>query len=336
MLPSFKRPHPRMGGAISGQHSWTSLRLTAAWIIHGSSGVPRAEALWYIRETRRSTLHPSHGPWTAGEVPPERGLKKGCSCSPMLFRCCVQDVVKELSASWKEHGLGIPIAGAEWVTHLIWADDTWITPQSPEALAVTITELQDAMSKSIGLSLHPEKCTVARIGPDSHVPAFDQLPPVLQEMTRATGTTCLRVLGDSVQLDPGHLEEWEHKRKNAWRGHHARKAFWGPRGHEPNKLRMLHMATCLVVSWCSGFRAWTLDQLRSARTMLLRTPRGALQLWTHADDSWQDTRHIDIIEAYAKAPRWDVALATSWWRFAGHMVRLSKSSFQRLLTTLLP
>lgn len=57
--------------AASGsvEHSW----LLKAMI---RRGVPRAEALWYIWDTQKSTLNPTHGPWSAGEICPERGLKQ--------------------------------------------------------------------------------------------------------------------------------------------------------------------------------------------------------------------------------------------------------------------
>lgn len=71
-----------------------------SWLVESmvQRGLPRAEALWYVRETQASTSRPTHGPWAAGEIKPHRGLKQGCSCSPMLFRWCVQDVLLPLSA----------------------------------------------------------------------------------------------------------------------------------------------------------------------------------------------------------------------------------------------
>lgn len=117
-----------------------------AWLLQAMirRGAPRAEALWYIRETQKSTLNPMHGPWSAGEICPQRGLKQGCSCSPMLFRRCVQDVLLPLSQSWRSRGMGIPAEDGRLITHRIWADDTWLFAQTPEHLAAMIAELQEA------------------------------------------------------------------------------------------------------------------------------------------------------------------------------------------------
>lgn len=68
------------------------------------------------------------------------------------------------------------------VTHLVWADDTWLLLDSP---AVMIQELRDAMQEKIGLLLRPEKCTIARFGPDSSSPPSSDLPEVLRTMPRA-------------------------------------------------------------------------------------------------------------------------------------------------------
>lgn len=157
-------------------------------------GAVRAEALWYIRETQATSLKPSHGPWAAGEVRPERGLKQGCSCPPKQFRWCVQDVLRPLAASWRARGLGVP---TEWVTHLVWADDTWIMAQTPEHLAVMIDELQRAMCSSVGFVL-------------SEVPSCD-VPSRRPDVVAGSGR--LRPSGSLYGTE--------------WKAYHARKAFWG-------------------------------------------------------------------------------------------------------------
>lgn len=110
-----------------------------------------------------------------------------------------------------------------------------------------IAELQEAMRGHIGLIFRPDKCTVAKFGPQSNTPDTPELPIVLQSKNRATGTDCLRVLGDYVQADLGYHGEWEQKRKAAWKGYYARKSFWGRRGHDPNKLPHGYLPSCFVV-----------------------------------------------------------------------------------------
>lgn len=61
---------------------------------------------------------------------------------------------------------------------------------------------------------------------------------------------------------------------------------------------MLHTAVFPVISWCSGCRAWTHDQLLSARTMQLRMSRRALQMWERdtetLDEFWpRSTRQVE-------------------------------------------
>lgn len=58
-------------------------------------------------ETLARTLHSTQGAWSACEFRPKRGLKQGCSCSPMLFWWCVQDVFLPLSRSCRAKHVGV-------------------------------------------------------------------------------------------------------------------------------------------------------------------------------------------------------------------------------------
>lgn len=165
-------------------------------------GLPPSEALWYVRETQRSTMRPTRGPWTAGEIRPQRGLKQGRSCSPMLFRWCVQDVILPLSA----RGMGAPTNGRV-VTHLVCADDTWLMAGSPENLAVMIQELQDAMREKICLLLQPPKSTFARFGPDSQHPPPPSCPRSCAAM-HGHKAPCACESSETVQLDLGYDVGW--------------------------------------------------------------------------------------------------------------------------------
>ena len=206
--------------------------------------------MWYIRETRRSQLHLHHGPLCTEPVPQQRGLKQGCSCSPMLFRWCLQDALQDCRAEWAVCGYGVPIDGRR-VTHLVWADDTWLVATSQEVLAAMYTSLQDAAWRKVGLRLRPEKCSVACFGTTDDA---DAIVPELQDVPVVTGTSCIRLLGDHVQAGGGFATEFALRREAAWKAWHLRKKFWKQPKALGIKLRMQHMVVFPTLSWCAGCR----------------------------------------------------------------------------------
>lgn len=88
--------------------------------------IPRPLALAYLREAARTALVFQHNDWETSAVSPKVGLRQGCSASPMLFRWVVQDALADLEARWISDGAGLDVGSQSPLTHLCWADDTWL------------------------------------------------------------------------------------------------------------------------------------------------------------------------------------------------------------------
>lgn len=91
---------------------------------------------------------------------------------------------------------------------------------------------------------------------------------------------------------------------------------------------MLHLAVFPVLAW------------GAARTMQLQMCRRALNYWPWTSEDVpayfrRTARWCDRVNHSAKAPRWDTALLSSWWRWGGHIARLAHRDESRLLTAIL-
>lgn len=84
-----------------------------------------------IAEMRSAELVFSRGVWSTRRIQPTVGLRQGCSLSPMVFKCALEDVMRGLPVSWAERGLGVDLNG-DRVVYLCLADDTWLFAKSAE------------------------------------------------------------------------------------------------------------------------------------------------------------------------------------------------------------
>lgn len=134
------------------------------------------------------------------------------------------------------------------------------------------------------------------------------------------------MLGATVQMGTSQASEWEKVRAKAWSAYHLRKRFWRVKGRAAGKLRMLHLGAFPVINWCAGARFWTQTELRSARSFQLHMCRRAAQLWPRQDEAIADynrriARWCESVLRSAALPRWDSAVLSSWWRWAGQAAR---------------
>lgn len=245
------------GAAPCGPPSSTLRRRMTAWTIPGSSKAWPKEA----RHAPKPLVCPrAASEHVASYTRPLVGKGDQATVRPKTRLQLLPDVVSVVRAGRVVSlaciiARGMGIHDDRIVTHLVWADDTWLLAGSPEHLAVMIQELRDAMQEKIGLLLRPEKCTIARFGPDSSRPPSSDLPEVLRTMPRAQGSTCLRVLGDFVQVGLEYETEWASRRSAAWKAYHLRRPLWGRKHHAPEKLRMLHLSvfpSLSLVRWVSS------------------------------------------------------------------------------------
>lgn len=55
-----------------------------------------------------------------------KGLPRGCPASPVLFAVVLEEVVRDLTRSWKERGMGVHMDGAR-IALLAFADDVYLS-----------------------------------------------------------------------------------------------------------------------------------------------------------------------------------------------------------------
>lgn len=137
------------------------------------------------------------------------------------------------------------------------------------------------------------------------------------------------------------------RRRVIWRAlfEHSFARLAGRRGGDVRMLelegswctcRRLHLGVLPVLAWASGARHWTSMELHGLQT---------IQVWmtrriAGEDETWpqfaqQATRWARNLLALAKVLAWDDAIATQWWRWAGHAARLIRREPTRCLASVL-
>lgn len=88
--------------------------------------------------------------------------------------------------------------------------------------------------------------------------------------------------------------------------------------------RMFHLARFPIVSWCVGSRYWNRRELARCSCACVGRPK----FWPTAGDTVQTflrrtARWSDRVMHEATVPRWDAALLSNWWKWAGHAAGLA-------------
>lgn len=317
---------------IDFARAYDSVRHAAIYRSMKKRGVPEPLALAYLREARRAHMRFRHATWSTDPIRAGVGLRQGCSPSPMLFRWVLQDCLEPLHEEWTRNGRGVSL-DSRTLTHVAWADDTWLLDATRAGLESMLRDVATRADLETGLVLRWDKCSVAEVvhrdaRHKETEPPLEEFPHLAQTSLVADGT-CMRLLGAVVQVGHEYTDEWNTIRKKCWKAFHARTKFWRVKMQACHKIRMLQMAVFPVLNWCSASRYWNRAELASVRTMQLRMGRRALNLWPQPHEEFhqflrRSARWIDNLLQAAKAPRWDVAVAASWWRYAGHIARVAK------------
>lgn len=189
-------------------------------------GVLLPLAAAYVREARRAHTVLSHAEWKTEPIRAGVGLRQGCAASPMIFRWVLQDLLEPLHKSWTERGLGI-LVDDDALTHLAWADDTWIFGSCPCDADQMLPELETEAARSTGLLIRWDKCSVADIRPNGRE-AVGTPPPthVLHKMKRIADGDCVRMLGAMLQIGTKYRGEWDTTKQKCWKAFYLRRRFW--------------------------------------------------------------------------------------------------------------
>lgn len=193
-------------------------------------------------------------------------------------------------------------------------------------------EVAERAQQDTGLAIRWEKYSVAEFVRKVAAAAPEDDPwssyPLLSKAAVVGEGGSLRLLGTTLQKGHGLVEEWNSLRAKCWAAYHSRVRFWRVKSHVLHKLRMLQIAIFLVLKWCTASRYWNKAELQSVRTLQLRMCRRVLRLWPRENEAFpafqkRTARWIDTLLSHARVPRWDVALAASWWMLGDHMACLS-------------
>lgn len=93
-----------------------------------------------------------HSGWATEGIAPPIGLRQGCGVSPMIFRWTMEEVFKVVMQQWRARGCGLSIDGS-YMTHICWADDTWLSAKTAAELDWMIGALEKAAHDIAGLDL---------------------------------------------------------------------------------------------------------------------------------------------------------------------------------------
>lgn len=145
-----------------------------------------------------------------------------------------------LHHSWTD-GLGVQVE-EEPVAHRAWADNAWLSGDTPCNTVVMLSELESAAADETGLLIRWEKCTVMDMDPEATMTGpdtgHDARTSVLHNTTRAEKGRCARMLGAAIQIGAGHSGEWDATRQQCWATFHFRRRFWKLKGFGVEKARM--------------------------------------------------------------------------------------------------
>lgn len=189
------------------------------------------------RLPKRSPACPYEVPTRDMEHRPDtvrRGLRQGCSASPMFFGGSSKSALNRFIASGATTAVAwTSIRAPSHMSHGRTTNASRSGVYAPGVAARADLET--------GLVLRWDKCSVAEVvhrdSPQSETePPFAEFPRMAQTSLVADGT-CMRVLGAVVQVGHDYADELNTIRKKCWAAVHARTTFWRVELHVLHKLR---------------------------------------------------------------------------------------------------
>lgn len=87
-----------------------------------------------------------------------------------------------------------------------------------------------------------------------------------------------------------------------------------------------------------GTRQWTSDELSTLRKMQTRMTRCLCHMWPFVDEDWptimrRTCRWAEELWTAAGTPRYNEAIAATWWRWSGHAARYPAGETSRIVST---
>lgn len=154
------------------------------------------------------------------------------------------------------------------------------------------------------------------------------IAPICSTWQRLSLGCAYKLWGACSQWNGGREEDNRRTLQGAWKFFHSQMPFWKANGKWQNEMRLALIGVpCLA--WCSGSRHWTQSELTSAKTAWVLMTRHIAGWWPQAGEEYpqyvrRTTRWAEALRESAGVPRWDAAVAATWWRWAGHLARSSQ------------
>jgi hypothetical protein len=260
-----------------------------------------------------------------------RGVRQGDPLSPILFNNVTRHIFADLKQSWARRGFGVAVgstdAGAQRMTHAMFADDTTLFAASRKQLTKMIAEVKAALEHH-GLKLNMDKCVVQTNQRDA---ATKPIAADGEEIPMVDPSVGFKVLGTTFTLAGRTSVELRSRIGAAWaKFHKLRPLLLKRNGDLQKRLKLFDACVGQTALWCC--ESWLLTKeerraLTSAQNSMLRRIAGPRR---YADQPWIEwikhaTRVARKHSQSAGIRMWAEASLRAKWQWAGHVARMDES-----------
>ena len=184
------------------------------------------------------------------------GCPKGRPIALFLFQVVLQFVLQPVIDQCEREGLGIHLAAGQWLSTLIFADDTTIVAANPYALCVILERVATAALEA-GLRLQPRKCKWM-----AHDPAMRLRQVQLQDNVIPYCAN-IKVLGVMYNHDMSLDPETSNRINRGYATFHDGETCFRTRAMGfSRKTPLLFSVVMNSLLWCTETVAFSLAQLR--------------------------------------------------------------------------
>lgn len=299
---------------VDFQKAFDSINHTYLWNALEEQGVCK-EILDILKELYKNSKAYIKLDRAGPTFPLGRGVKQGDPLSPNLFNALLEKVFREVD--WTNYGIRID---GKPLNHLRFADDIVLISEKSEEVQKMLDELVAASSKA-GLEINGTKTKYMSNKKGGEI-TFGK--HTLEKQENFT------YLGQIISFRNKMNKELEERRNRAWRGYWALRPIFKGKLRRQTKIRMLE--SCIYPILLYGAQTWTTTKreakkLLSTQNSMLRSILKIRQSEKiNANHIRRITKSKDIIYTAKKLK----------FNFAGHIMRESKETWSKRLTTWVP
>ena len=266
-----------------------------------------------------------------------RGVKQGCSLSPMLWNFCLNYLLSKANFgegvnlvhchNWKnmtgEEQEEITNNLDRSLTHLLFADDIVILAPNRDALEKVLTELNNLLL-TYDLHIHPDKTEFLVHGIDAEV----KVEPIKLPQGEVKRVTKLKYLGSIISDDGECKLDIDHKVGKANMAMKPfRKLFWAKKMQLKRKFNIFKTFIYSIILY--GCESWT-----------LKAPdRNTLDVWwrkqlrkLHNITLFDHVTNSKLYKAFETKPLTDL-IEERRWRYFAHLYRYNEERWAKFILT---